>query len=68
MKDLTNIPKRFHVLFTTDWNNGNENEMNSIQRGTMSVLFLEYNKWDVQRMIDSKRPIEEDLNIGFEKF
>jgi len=33
----------------------------------MGILYLEYNKWDVQQMIDSKRPIEEDLNIGFEK-
>jgi hypothetical protein len=65
MKDLTNLPKQFHVLFTTDWNNGNESEMNSIQRGRLSLLFLEYNKWDVQRMIDLKKPIEPESNIGF---
>jgi len=67
MKDLTNIPERYHCLFLTDWNNGDKSEMTILQRNEMSLLYLEYNRWDVQRMIDSKNPIEEDLNIGFEK-
>jgi len=54
MKDLTNIPERYHCLFLTDWNNGDKSEMTILQRNEMSLLYLEYNRWDVQRMIDSK--------------
>jgi hypothetical protein len=67
MKDLTNIPERYHCLFLTDWNNGDKSEMTILQRNEMSLLYLEYNRWDVQRMINSKKPIEPELNIGFEK-
>ncbi len=66
MTELNNIPERFHVLFNTDWNNGIESEMKSLQRGEMNELFLEYNKWDVQRIIDSKK-IVDDTIVGFEK-
>jgi hypothetical protein len=66
MKDLTNIPERFHTLFLTDWCNGEESEMNILQRNDLAVLYLEYNKWDVQRMIDSKK-IVHDTIVGFEK-
>jgi hypothetical protein len=66
MKDLTDIPKRFHPLFLTDWNAGNESKMNPLQREELSILFLEYNKWDVLRMIDDKKIIEETI-VGFVK-
>ena len=66
MKDLTNIPERYHCLFLTDWRNGDKCEMNILQRNEMSLLYLEYNKWDVQQMIDSK-DIVEDTIVGFEK-
>jgi len=65
MKDLTNIPERFHCLFLTDWNNGNESEMKSIDRSEMGDLFLEYNRWDIQRMIDSKKPVQQENMVGF---
>jgi hypothetical protein len=65
MKDLTNIPERFHCLFLTDWNNGNESEMKSVERSQMGDLFLEYNRWDIQRMIDSKKPVQQENMIGF---
>jgi hypothetical protein len=65
MKDLKNIPERFHILFTTDWNNGNESEMDILQRNDLAVLYLEYNKWDVQRIISSKIIVEETI-VGFE--
>jgi hypothetical protein len=65
MKDLTNIPERFHCLFLTDWNNGNESEMRSIDRSEMGDLFLEYNRWDIQRMIDSKKPVQKEIMVGF---
>ena len=67
MKDLTNIPERYHCLFLTDWRNGNDSEIGTLQRNNLAVLYLEYNKWDIQRMIDSKRPIEKELSVGFEK-
>jgi hypothetical protein len=66
MKDLTNIPERFHSLFTTDWNNGNESKMAIPQRNDLAVLYLEYNKWDVQRMINSNKIIVEETIVGFE--
>ncbi len=66
MRDLTNIPERFHCLFLTDWNNGNESEMKSVERSQMVDLFLEYNRWDIQRIINSKKPIQEENNmVGF---
>jgi len=65
MKDLTNIPERFHCLFLTDWNNGNESEMKSVERSQMVDLFLEYNRWDIQRIIDSKKPVYENNMVGF---
>ena len=66
MKDLTDIPNRFHPLFLTDWNAGNESKMNYTQRVEMNMLFLEYNKWEVQRAIDAKKIIEESI-VGFVK-
>ena len=65
MKDLSNIPERFHSLFLTDWNNGNESEMKSIDRSEMGDLFLEYNRWDIQRMIDLKKPVQKEIMVGF---
>ena len=67
MKDLTNIPEEFHCLFLTDWSKGNESEMGILQRNDLAVLYLKYNKWDVQRMIDSKKIKVEDTIVGFEK-
>jgi hypothetical protein len=64
MKDLTNIPERFHPLFTTDWNKGVDSKMKILQRAELNDLFLEYNKWDIQRMIDSKKNIDDTI-VGF---
>lgn len=65
MRDLSNIPERFHVLFTTDWNKGNESEMNSIQRGHMSELYLEYNRWVIKDAIRKTKPDEPETMVGF---
>jgi hypothetical protein len=65
MKDLTNIPERFHSLFTTDWNTGDESKMKIIQRSHMVDLFLEYNRWHIEQMIDSKKPIQSEYTGGF---
>jgi hypothetical protein len=67
MKDLTSIPKKYHSLFTTDWNKGNESKMTSLDRMEMNNLFLEYNRWEVKKMIDDKKPVQENIMIGFVK-
>jgi hypothetical protein len=68
MKDLTNIPERFHILFTTDWNKGNDSEMKSTERSILSDLYLEYNKWSVQEAIKSSSTKQKDETItGFLK-
>jgi hypothetical protein len=68
-KDLEKIPEKFHVLFTSDWNKGNESTMNSVQRGLMSELYLEYNRWSIQQVINPKPKDDEYTQIisGFVK-
>ena len=46
--EMENIPERFHILFNTDWNKGNESEMTSTERGQLNELYLEYNKWQLK--------------------
>ena len=68
MKDLTNIPEEFHILFTSDWNIGNESKMSSTERMYMGELYLKYNRWSIQQAINPK-PKDEPFKeiIGFEK-
>ena len=55
LEELTNeIPDRYLILFLSDWNQGEQSEMKSIERSHLNNLWLEYNKWDIQR----KRKIE----------
>jgi hypothetical protein len=65
MKDLTNIPERFHILFESDYNKGIDSKMNSLQRSNLNDLFLEYNKWNIQQAIDKLKPITEEVIKGF---
>jgi hypothetical protein len=46
--EMENIPERFHILFNTDWNKGNESTMTSTERGQLNELYLEYNKWQLK--------------------
>jgi hypothetical protein len=64
MKDLTNIPEKYHLLFTTDWNMGVDSKMKILQRAELNNLFLEYNKWDIQRIFNSKKIIDDTI-VGF---
>lgn len=65
MKDLTKVPERFHVLFQSDWNKGNESNMTSMNRTELNELYLEYNKWNIQQAL---KPVQkEETIIGFEK-
>jgi uncharacterized protein YecA (UPF0149 family) len=67
MKDLTNIPEEFHILFTSDWNKGNESKMSSTQRMYMSELYLNYNKWSIQQSIKPVVKQKEETITGFPK-
>lgn len=57
MKDLSNIPEEFHILFTSDWNKGTESKMTSLQRAEIGELYLKYNKYVIQQ---SLRPIPKE--------
>jgi hypothetical protein len=64
MKDLKNIPERFHILFIdVSWNKGNESELTSLQRADMNQLYLEYNSWSIKESL--KKPVQESAPIGF---
>jgi len=67
MKDLTNIPEKYHVLFTTDWNMGSDSTMTSIQRTQMNQLYLEYNNWSIQKPTMETTVILTDEMIEKEK-
>ena len=67
MIDLTTIPERFHILFTSDWNKGNDSSMNSVQRGLMNELFLEYHHWDVKQKLSFKEIKDDEIITGFIK-
>ena len=68
MIDLTNIPEHFHILFTTDWNQGIDSTMTNSERTSMNDLFLEYHHWDVKNKIDSMRDKPEETPFqGFPK-
>jgi hypothetical protein len=68
MRDLTNIPDRFHILFTSDWNKGNESKMSSTMKSEMNNLYLEYNRWNIQQAIQPKTTQDNPNNpVGFVK-
>jgi len=64
MKNLKNIPERFHILFTdVSWNQGNDSKLSSLQRADMNQLYLEYNSWCIKEAL--KKPVIESAPIGF---
>jgi hypothetical protein len=67
MKDLTNVPERFHILFNSDWNKAEESEMSSTNKSQMNELFLEYNRWSIQKAIRSSIEEKEEIIQGFTK-
>jgi uncharacterized protein YecA (UPF0149 family) len=67
MKDLTNIPEEFHILFTSDWNKGNECKMSSTQRMYMGELYLKYNKWSIQEAMKPVSKQTDEIITGFVK-
>jgi hypothetical protein len=63
---LNEIPERFHILFTDKtWNAGNESELNSVQRTNIHEIYLDYNKWVIQRTINKNKVQEEPIIQGF---
>jgi hypothetical protein len=65
--DLTSIPEHFRALFTTDWNWGIHSTMKVEDRMFLQEIYNDYNRWDIQQMIDSKKINVEDTIVGFEK-
>ena len=65
-QDLSEIPERFHILFNSDWNEGNESEMTSLHRGNLNELYLEYNKYQTQKSLQQKKPKDEIIEGGFD--
>jgi hypothetical protein len=66
--ELNEIPERFHILFKSDWNTGNECKMNIYDRIHFNELFLEYNKWKIRESIIKISSTEEsEIQIGFIK-
>jgi hypothetical protein len=64
MKDLKEIPERFHILFTDiSWNKGNDSKLSSLQRTDMNQLYLEYNSWCIKEAL--KKPVIESPVTGF---
>lgn len=64
--NLDEIPEKFHILFNTDWNEGNESQMTSLRRAQMNELHLEYNKYQIQKALQQKKPKEENYEGGFD--
>lgn len=64
--NLDEIPERFHSLFLIDWNNGNDSEVSSLQRGEFNQLQLEYNHWSIKQAINKSKPVEVPLQGGFD--
>jgi len=46
-KDLSKIKKRYHEIWTTDWNKGGESKLNYQERYRISELWKEFNKNDL---------------------
>ena len=45
-KNLENIPTKYHSVFTTDWNKGEESTMTAMEKCLMNELYLDYMRWD----------------------
>jgi hypothetical protein len=69
MRDLSTIPERFHILFTdVSWSSGNESKMGALQRSNINQLYLEYNKWSIEQIINPPSTNnEEEVVKGFIK-
>lgn len=67
--NLEEIPEKFHILFNSDWNEGNESQMTAIHRSQMNELYLEYNKYQIKKSIQQEKNMKEFENVigGFDK-
>lgn len=66
-QDINEIPEKFHILFNSDWNIGEDSTMRIYDRMECNNLFLEYNKWRIQQAIKKSIPTEDDVILGFVK-
>lgn len=65
--DFSEIPEKFHILFNSDWNNGANSSMKMEDRMDCQQLYLEYNKWVIQKVIELTSTKEENKPVGFVK-
>jgi len=63
-KDLNEIPEKFHILFTSDWNQGNDSELLPLQRAKLNELNLEYNRWSINESIRKSKLVKEEEFVG----
>lgn len=65
--NLSTIPEKYQVLFTTDWNWGRYSNMPMSQRMVYQNLFLEYQHEEVLEKIINKlqEEVEEKEIVGF---
>ncbi len=67
-RDLTEIPEKFHILFKSDWNCGNDSTMKMEDRIDCEQLYLEYNKWAIKTAIAKNNSTKEpEIQQGFIK-
>ena len=66
-KDLSTIPTKYHGLFTTDWNWGKYSKMAMDTRIMYHELSKQYHHTDVQSKLQSKKPKDELITLGFPK-
>jgi hypothetical protein len=62
--NLNEIPEKFHILFTSDWNQGNDSNLSPLQRAELNNLQLEYNRWSINEAIRKSKPVKEEEFIG----
>lgn len=65
--DLTTIPQKYRVLFTTDWNWGKYSKMPMNERINLHELNKEYHHTDVLSRLFEKKPKDEKVLLGFPK-
>jgi hypothetical protein len=60
-----NIPEKYRILIESDWNQGNDSNMTSIQRGELNQLWLEYLHYQIKQEINQTFDQTEEPVVGF---
>lgn len=62
---MKEIPVRFNIVFNSDWNNGNNSKLSSLERAEIHNLYLEYLHWDMKNKV---KEVENRIEGGFSDF